>query len=268
MKIYQAGTYSRRGYLYEAAMKTFLAGNCGYRTTNYFSDLYKEMRPNILESYYYVNDKEVWFKEIKPYCKDFLLDSGAFSFMQDKKKVVDWEQYADNYARFITDNNIDKYFELDIDSVTNLNHVENLRKRIEDKTGKPSIPVWHKSRGLEYWHKICESYDYVAIGGIVSGEIKKSQYNAFTHLLNIAKQKNTKVHGLGFTNLEGVKKYPFYSVDSTAWLYGNLGGYVYHFNGQDMLKVKQKDKKLNAREAAIHNFKEWVRFSNYLEKHY
>jgi hypothetical protein len=112
---------------------------------------------------------------------------------------------------------------------------------------------------------MCKNYDYIAIGGIVTKEISSKNYDIFTHLLKIAKENNCKVHGLGFTNLEGIKKYKFHSVDSTAWLYGNRGGFLYKFNGETMLKIAPKNMRLKAKEAAIHNFNEWVKFSNYAE---
>jgi hypothetical protein len=84
-------------------------------------------------------------------------------------------------------------------------------------------------------------------------------------LLKIAAQNNCKVHGLGFTNLEGIKKYKFYSVDSTAWLYGNRGGYLYKFTGETIAKIAPKGMRLKGREAAIHNFSEWLKFSQYAE---
>lgn len=87
----------------------------------------------------------------------------------------------------------------------------------------------------------------------------------FNFLLKIAKENNCKVHGLGFTNLEGLKKYKFYSVDSTAWLYGNRGGFLYLFNGHSMDKIQPNGMRLKGRKAAIHNFSEWLKFSNYAE---
>ena len=39
--------------------------------------------------------------------------------------------------------------------------------------------VWHKSRGKDYWLKMIKEYDYVAIGGIVTKEIKPSEYKYF-----------------------------------------------------------------------------------------
>ena len=265
MKIYLAGSYSRRQYIYEESVKLFLAGYNG-RTTERFDELHKTLNPYILESYYYANEE--WIKTFKHYFSDFMLDSGAFTFMQDTNKQLDRITYAKQYANFIRSNDIKNYFELDLDSLMSLDKVEGLRKLIEDVTGIASIPVWHKSRGLDYWFKMCEDYKYIAIGGIVSGEIKRNQFDVFHKLISIADKQKTKVHGLGFTNLAGIKKYKFYSVDSTAWLYGNRGGFLYKFNGQELTKIYMKDRRMKGKEAAAHNFTEWVKFSKFMERHF
>ena len=41
--------------------------------------------------------------------KDFLLDSGAFSFMNGRKSV-DWDEYLERYAYFIASNDIRNFF--------------------------------------------------------------------------------------------------------------------------------------------------------------
>ena len=141
-----------------------------------------------------------------------------------------------------------------------------LRELLEKTAQRKCIPVWHKSRGLDYWKQMCKDYDYIAIGGIVTQEIKRSEYDVFYPLLKIAKENNCKVHGLGFTNLKGMVKYKFYSVDSTSWLSGNKFGAVYLFDGETMQKQnKQIGQRVKTNKTAIHNFTEWVKFSKYAE---
>lgn len=206
-----------------------------------------------------------------PYFGDFLLDSGAFTFMQNTKSHVDWNDYLEQYADFIKTYNIDKFFELDIDSVIGYENVLKLRKRLETMTGKQCIPVWHLSRGKEEFLKMCDEYPYVSIGGIVSGEIKREQYKHFPWFINQAHKHNAKIHGLGFTNLEGLKKYHFDSVDSTAWTTGNRFGHIYRFNGKTITKVNKPDgtrvPKEKSRELAVNNFIEWCKFQQYAETH-
>lgn len=226
-------------------------------------------KPYILESFYYADKDEI--QKLMPYFGDFLLDSGAFTFMENSKIRADWDEYVERYADFIKSYRVDKFFELDIDSVVGYKEVLRLRNKLERLTGKRCIPVWHLSRGKNEFLKMCDEYSYVAIGGIVSGEIKSNQYKHFTWLINEAHKRNAKIHGLGFTNLEGLKKYHFDSVDSTAWTTGNRFGHIYKFNGKAITKVNKPEgtrvPKEKVRELAVNNFVEWCKFQQYAEIH-
>ncbi len=218
----------------------------------------------ILESFYYANE---YTEAIIPKLKKFLLDSGAFTFFTSGK-YIDWNEYLQKYIAFINKNKVEHFFELDIDSLVGYPKVLEFRKILEKGTGKKCIPVWHKSRGKTEFLKMCDQYDYVAIGGIVSKEITSQEYKYFPWFIKEAHSRGTKIHGLGFTNLEGLKKYKFDSVDSTSWTTGNRFGAIYTFNGTTMEKVsKPKGKRLkDARASAIRNFNEWVKFQKYAEK--
>lgn len=276
MEIYLAGGASgNNNYIWKEwaykdhtrPMKIFLAGTNSRSYVHKDSDPDPDQyKPYILESYYYISDWMI------PYIRNswrFLLDSGAFTFMQNSnREKVDWNEYLEGYARFIIENDVDLFFELDIDSVVGIKKVEQLRDKLESMTGKRCIPVWHKSRGKQYWLDMIKEWNYVAIGGIVSGEIKRKEYPVFNWFLKTARDQGTKVHGLGFTPLNGdLKKYPFHSVDSTAWIYGNRGGYLYRFTGDGITKIPApKGMKLKSRDAAKHNFTEWIKFQRYAER--
>jgi hypothetical protein len=254
----------------EKEMKLYLAGplinkdltlnNPLYKGDIYLKDLF------VLESFYYIYNQEWMFPLFKEF-KGFLLDSGAFTFMSAKKTHdINWDEYVINYGKFIKTHNIKYFFELDIDVIVGLKEVERLRTLLEETAGRKCIPVWHKARGLDYWKQMVKDYDYVAIGGLVTQEVKRSEYSIFHPLLKLAKENNCKVHGLGFTNLKGMETYRFNSVDSTSWLSGNKFGAVYLFNGKTMTKkVKPVGKRVLTHKVAIHNFKEWVKFARYAE---
>lgn len=261
------------------ALKLFLAGG---ETRHWIMDIYlagqvksfqgkqehmnvvKDHRPYILESFYYADEVT---EKLLPYFGDFLLDSGAFTFMQNSGKAVVWEEYIERYAAFINRNNIIKFFELDIDNVVGYNKVLEYRKRLESLTNKQCIPVWHKSRGIKEWQAMCDEYSYVAIGGIVSKEIKPAQYTAFPSMIAEAHRRGAKVHGLGFTSLEWLPKIHFDSVDSTAWTTGNRFGFVYQFDGKTMQKhdVPKGKRLADSRKIALINYCEWIKFQKYAE---
>ena len=221
---------------------------------------------NILQSFYYCNDFTE--KVVIPNCKNFMLDSGAFTFFSAGGQA-DWDDYIKRYAKFINKNDIKLYYELDIDALIGYDKVLYYRAKLEDLTGKPAIPVWHKSRGQDEFIKMCEQYKYVAVGGIVTKEITQKEHKFFPWFIKTAHAHKAKIHGLGYTNLTGLTKYKFDSVDSTAWLSGNRFGSVYQFNGKTMIKHGKKEGQRIAdqKAVALHNFKEWAKFQKYAEIH-
>ena len=220
----------------------------------------------ILESFYYADE---WTERIIPKLRKFMLDSGAFTFLNCNKGKPDWEAYVDSYADFVNRNGVELFYELDIDPIIGYDGVLKLRQRLEDRTGRKSIPVWHKSRGKDEFLRMCEEYDYVSIGGIAGREISRKDYDVFPWFIKEAHKRGAKIHGLGFTNLEGLRKYHFDSVDSTAWTSGNRFGAVYKFNGKTMVKYDKKEgqKLADPRAVAVNNFNEWVKFQRYAEGH-
>lgn len=172
-----------------------------------------------LSSFYYIRGKKD-FVENFSYYQDFLLDSGAFTFIESQHKIVNWEEYLEQYADYIKQYKIKKYFELDIDVIVGYNKVKEYRARLERIAERSCIPVWHKSRGIDEFLRLCDMYDVVSIGGIVSGEIKKNEYKHFPWFINEAHKRRCKIHALGFTVLNLLSKYHFDSVDSSSWTWG------------------------------------------------
>ena len=171
-----------------------------------------------------------------------ILDSGAFSFLRGKK--ADWDLYVDKYCSFIEKTKQKYFFELDIDSIIGLNKVEIIRDKIEQRIGMQSIPVWHKSRGIDYWYKLVEEYDYVAIGGLVSAGVSGKEYKYLQMMVDYANKRGTKVHGFG--------EYQWF--DGTKIKKRTATG----------IGMKVKQDKVN--EMLIHNFKEWNKFQKYADE--
>ena len=200
--------------------------------------------------------------------ENFLLDSGAFSFMNSGKKVV-WDEYITKYIKFINKYDVKYFFELDIDSIVGYENVLKIRKRIENETSKKCIPVWHKSRGLQEWEKMCESYDFVAIGGLAIKHIKKNEYKYLNELIKIAHKKKCKVHGLGFTPMD-ILQYKFDTSDSTSWTMAARAGNIYKFENNRIKTLKRpvefQNLKIDYKKAMEHSLKEWNKFINYVER--
>ena len=227
----------------------------------------------ILESYYTIKD---WQVELIPKMGDFLLDSGAFTFMQNSTKhgSTDWLSYADAYADFVKSNRILKYLELDIDSVKGLKYVEMLRDRIEARVGWQSIPVWHTERGKEYYLDMVRNYKYVALGSIAKVLPPKIPITDkyFPWFIQEAHERGVKVHALGYTSLTGLRKYHFDSVDSSTWSGGSRYGVICQYVNGSIKKhvsvlggVKTRNI-TDPKGCNLINFREWVKFQKWAEK--
>lgn len=244
-------------------MKLFIAGTASSKK---IKPTVKKI-PYVLESFYYIQEWQI------PLIKKFdlfLLDSGAFTYLNAKnKKEVDFDKYLTDYINFINEHDIKYFFELDIDSVVGLKKVEEYRRRLEKETNKKCIPVWHKSRGIKYFEQLVKEYDYVAIGGIVTREILPREYKLFHYLIKKAHENNCKVHGLGFTSMKGIFEYNFDSVDSTSWTAGHRFGTLYQFKNQTLKIIKKPPNTRVSCTLTIsrHNLIEWIKFVKYVDEH-
>lgn len=178
---------------------------------------------------------------------------------------MDWERYIDRYAQYINDKRVKLFFELDIDPIVGYDRVKTYRKMLEKRVNAQCIPVWHKSRGKDEFVRMCKEYEYVAIGGIVSKEISRTEYRYFPWFIDTAHRNGARIHGLGFTSLSLLPQYHFDSVDSTTWIVGNRFANVLKFDGKTITQhhappgLRAKD----INEVMLHNFQEWVRFQKW-----
>ena len=229
----------------------------------------------LLSSFYYVKRKThmgnnsdlMKFIRVKNKEDRFLLDSGAFTFLSSGSSE-DIDDYVSEYIDFINREDIRRFMELDIDPIVGYEKVRKIRERINRETGKKCIPVWHKSRGIDKFKEYCEDYDYVAIGGIVTREIKPSEYKNFTSMCRYARSKGTLIHGLGYINKDAYKQ-GFFSVDSTSWKSGEKFASVMKFNGTNIVAGKKPEnvrmRKEKAKLVNDHNFVEYLKYQEYLD---
>lgn len=248
-------------------MRVYLAA-----TTSGIGDLreetIKKCKPRyLLETFF--NGEKACLKVLNDVGREnFLLDSGAFSYMNGANVTLElMEEYVERYIQFIKANKIKYYFEVDVDNIFGIEQVERWRRKIERETGTPCIPVWHKGRGVEYWKRMCQEYSYIAIGGLVF-HVKKQEYDSIKQLLKYANQRGVKVHGLGFTKTKTLKEFGFYSVDSSTWnIAAARGQIMYHFkNGElSQRKVNKNGEKVQLKKLIAHNMVEWVKYQKFVE---
>lgn len=224
--------------------------------------------PYMLSSFFYAEKMEDWIIPVFKHAEFFMLDSGAFSFMTGSGSA-DFDTYLIRYIEFIKKYNFDFFFELDVDSVVGYKKVKEMRKRLEQETGKQCIPVWHVSRGMREYINLCKEYSYIAIGGLVTKEIHQKDFMKLQTLIDIANKCECKVHGLGFTYLKYLPVIKFDSVDSSTWTAGRRYGSIYQFNGKSLITHKRKDARVeNSADADANNLREWIKFQRYADIYY
>ena len=227
----------------------------------------------ILESFMDLKNETKTTREYIEWClsaDEFLLDSGAFAFMNKAKKVDKFNtdeinKYTKEYVKFINKYDIKYFFEMDLDCIYSYDKIKKARKWIEKHTGKKCIPVWHISRGMEEFHNMCKEYDYVAIGGIASKEIKPKDHQLLWELCDIAHSYGCKIHGLGYLPLKILNENncPFDTVDGTGWQ-GHMRGQKFILENENIKKVEDielKNKERTWKDNETEGFINWTNFS-------
>lgn len=147
-------------------------------------------------------------------------DSGAFSAW---KKDVTINLF--DYMTYIKRNQIGKYVVLNV--VGDPDQTDfHLNKMEED--GLFPIAVFHFKTDFTWLDRYAAKYRYVALGGTV-GKPKHVRDSFFREVFN--RQPKLHYHGLGMTVPDIMRKYPWFSVDSTR-LVGKKNGRIGTDHGQ------------------------------------
>lgn len=193
--------------------------------------------------------------------KSFMLDSGAFTFMNSGKKVS-WKNYVDEYISFINKYNIKYFIELDLYGIIGVENTEMIRNYIEKKTRKKPIPVYHGTMPISYFRNLCYNYQYVAISA--TGTLESSKWTKNTKVLKqiikIGHGYGTKLHGLGYTRLSNINnpELLFDSIDSTSWLGGCRYGIWYNIKNNKIIKKNCSNMGITRENFNKHNCRIWI----------
>jgi len=100
--------------------------------------------------------------------------------------------------------------------------------------GIPAVPTFHEFDHPDWLSRMLNETDYIAVSSRKSGvsnELKVEWLGKVFAQIGI----DTKVHGLGVSGAEAMESFPFYSIDSRAWIQCSKGTFRY-FDGR---RVKQ-----------------------------
>ena len=152
---------------------------------------------------------------------NLFLDSGAFSADKSGNPID-----IDAYMKFIHENKDDISIYANLDVIGDWPATWT-NQRIMEAEGLTPIPVHHLEDPMKCldW---CLDYDYFALGGIAGGATTKDRIRFFDKCWNVICDKDgfpkSKVHGFGMASPSLIKKYPWYSIDSSSWVtYGRYG---------------------------------------------
>ncbi|MEQ3307333.1 hypothetical protein AAA294_07535 [Fusobacterium varium] len=247
--------------------------------------LYKIKPLYILASFFYL--KKLKEKEIEAFfsyidskhCKQFILDSGAFTYLAGNKKNEDYilnntDLYIRDYAEFIKKYNIKNYIELDLDRLLGYEKVKEIRKKLETAVGYKSMPVFHNlHRNKKDLDEILAEYDYICISNF-NGQKGTSILKHIKAIVDYANKKNVKVHGLALTGKSYTKEVKFYSVDSSSWRsgmrYASIPKFDYKENKITHINVAKKYRMKSGKEVrellTEYSMREWKKYQLFLDR--
>lgn len=187
-------------------MRVYLAGAEAH------TDLLKKNEISYILVSYWNMRKNPKFKEGFSY----FLDSGAFSALSQNEpiSVVEYGKFLLKYK-----DSVDCYANLDVIGDATATYAN--QKYLEGLGLKP-IPCFHYGEPFSWLKKyVDEGYEYIALGGVAKMRDRKQRDKWIGTCFTII-PKGVKIHGFGITSIPLLKKYPFYSVDSTSWLMSGI----------------------------------------------
>lgn len=220
---------------------------------------------DILSSFFYCSHFDRVTSAI-PTMRNFLLDSGVFSFINSGKRFND--EYIHRYAEYIKANNITSYVELDVDQIIGVKETRKLRDKLENLVGWPSIPVWHTIRGKDSFLQDCRDYKRICLGFFLTEGLPTQLTEKYTPwFIEKAHENNCLIHGLGFTKTKLLPYFHFDSVDSSTFIFADRAGITFKFDTKThsiKTTVRPKGKKISKRrDITRHAYFEWRKYQDW-----
>lgn len=142
-------------------------------------------------------------------------DSGAFSAatLGATIKIADYAAWLKDWQGLIT-----TAATLDVIGDPEATHRNTLTL---EGMGLRVLPVFHTGSPWDRLEKLCATYPYVALGGMVPYVRQYSEVMRWlVRCFRIGAEHGTVFHGFGQTNVTAMASLPFYSVDSSGWSMG------------------------------------------------
>jgi hypothetical protein len=208
--------------------------------------------PHILESFHYI-DGAIHPARIRRNKRKIFLDSGAFSAFTQGVTIN-----LDSYCAYIKRNA--DIFEvasvLDVIGDAEGTWQNQLLCDEHDTGGVPVLPCYHFGEDPKYLKRYLDKYEYITIGGLVGRSrvevIRWLDRIWGTYLTDSRGYPTHKIHGFGMTGLKVIRRYPWYSVDSSSWVQMASRGIIIHPE-MGMLSVSPRSPSAKEEGKSYHN---------------
>ena len=117
------------------------------------------------------------------------------------------------------------------------------------------MPVYHYGDDIKWLHKFIETSDYIGISP--ANDTHENVKREFLKEVFYITKDKVKTHGLGYSSLEGVKMFPFYSIDSISYKSFNINGDRYLVCKQLYFYFRQEIKKFLKLEKQMKSYWEY-----------
>lgn len=155
---------------------------------------------------------------------------GDYSYY-DLSKGSDFRAYCDDYARFMKDRSKQISFAANVDVIGNPDMTWEVQRFFEEEHGWRPVPVVHFGTSMKYLERYLErGYKMIGFGGFARrpdrNKVLEWCDDAFSRVCPASNHRMpvTRIHGFAMTSWHLIRRWPWYSVDSTSWLlYGTYG---------------------------------------------
>lgn len=167
------------------------------------------------------------------------LDSGAFSMYNNKfahsrkgmesdrdlanydyYKTKEFKDYLEAYIEFVTIHIEELDMHVTMDIIYNAKASWEVQKYMET-CGLIPMPVFHYGEDWKYLERYLDQYEHVGVGGLGQGASVQSYIpfgdEIFKRVCDKHGRPRNKIHGFAMTSVQLMKRYPWYSCDSSTW---------------------------------------------------
>lgn len=177
------------------------------------------------------------------------VDSGAYSLYNEKfspgrqkgtqsiKDLADYDyvktpqfkKYLEGYIEFLTEHKDELEMYVGLDIIYNAKATQEVQAYIES-CGLDPIPVFHYGEPWSVLKKYIDKYDYIGVGGLGQGTSVRSYVDfgdkIFSYVCDKHGLPTVRIHGFAMTSIQLMKRYPWYSCDSSTWSSLSRNGWV------------------------------------------